>query len=132
MPRIFDGPIPERPVRNALPERIQELLDRVGGAVRPDGERPGHWFGQQGTLAEHVFHDRGETGANKVPSDDAARIGPAAPAIAAPAVSDHVSVEARASEAAAALNFHADGEFTVRGEHHLSQMLTANADWFLP
>ena len=132
MPRIFDGPIPERPERNALPERIQELLDRVGGPVRGEGDRPGHWFDLQGSLGEHVFHDRGETGATKVASDDAARIGPAAPVIAAPAVSDHVSAEARASEAAAALNLHADGEFTVRGEHYLSQALTAHADWFLP
>lgn len=132
MPRIFDGPIPERPVRNALPDHIQDLLDRIGVNVRPgDGERPGHWF-DQGAFGEHVFHDRGDTGATKVPADDAARIGPAAPAIATPAVADRVSVDAQAGDAAAALNFHADGEFAGRGEHYLSQALTAHADWFLP
>jgi len=132
MPRIFDGPIPERPVRNALPEHIQDLLDRVGGQVRPDdGERPGRWFDLLGTLGEHVFHDRGDRGEAKVAADDAARIGPAAPAIATPAGADRVSADAHAGDAAA-LNFHADGEFTVRGEHYISQSLTAHADWFLP
>jgi hypothetical protein len=112
-------------VRNALPDRIQELLDRVGGSVRDDGDRPGPWFDLQGSMGEHVFHDRGETGATRVPSDDLARIGPAAPSISAPAV------EERASADVVARHFEVDGDFNRHMDHYNSQALSAHPDWFM-
>ena len=126
MPRTFDGPIPERPDRNDLPDRLNDLLERFGWNGRPGGgERPNFWFDQVGTLRDLVFHDRGESEATKVASDGSARIGPAAPAITAPAV------EERASADVAARHFEAEGDFNRHVDHYNSQALSAHPDWFM-
>lgn len=139
MPRIFDGPIPERPERNALPGRIADLLDRLGVNVRPgDGERPGPWFDQLGAIRDDLFaraHGDQQLGHGGVDSQGQAPDG--GPTVQTwhdlnPDAVDAKATSATVTDPASSLNFHADGEFTVRGEHYLSQALTAHADWFLP
>lgn len=131
MPRSFDGPIPERPERNALPDRINDLLDGLAGNDRSgDGEGRGHWFDQLGAFDEHVFGDRGGPDAARAPSDDASRTGPAAPAIAAPAV-EAPALEARASADVAARHFEPQGDFGRHLDHYNFQSLSAHSDWFM-
>jgi hypothetical protein len=124
MPRIFDGPIPERPDRNALPDRVNELLERFLDGPR-SGEGRGHWLDLHDMFEDLPFRDRGETGDAKVSSDGAARVGPAAPSVAAPAVEERTSADV------AARHFEAEGDFNRHVDHYNSQALSAHPDWFM-
>lgn len=124
MPRIFDGPIPERPERNALPDRINDLLDRFLDGPR-SGEGRGHWLDVHDMFEDLPFRDRGETGDAKVSSDGASRVGPAAPSVAVP------TVEERTSADFTARHFDSQGDFNRHLDHYNSQALSAHADWFM-
>lgn len=124
MPRTFDGPIHERPERIALSERLADLLDRLDFFPRSSrDERPDRGI-------DHLWGDRDAPDADKVSADDAARVGPAAPAIAAPVVAE--AVEARVADTGeTALHFQAEIDFNRHTDHYNSQALSAHADWFM-
>ena len=124
MPHIFDGPIPDRPERNALPDRINDLLERFLDGPR-SGEGRGHWLDLHDMFEDLPFRDRGETGDAKVSSDGASRVGPAAPSVAVPAVEERTSADVTAR------NFDPQGDFSRHTDHSSFQSLSAHSDWFM-
>jgi hypothetical protein len=91
MPRTFDGPIPERPARNALEDRItdlfdltlsprphngqqggdleQRLIDLFGDRPGPAGDRPGATHDRNPDGPNRDFSHFGEDGAGWAPRE---------------------------------------------------------------